>query len=102
MKRRPGLVLDVVGENRTHPRLDLEALADEMGIDPAELRRRNFIPKDAYPYQTPVALQYDSGDYATTLEMALKAADYAGFEVRREEAQGKISRTGRKRKIREK
>ena len=32
-------------------------------MDPAELRRRNFIAKDAYPYQTPVALQYDSGDY---------------------------------------
>ncbi len=67
----------------------VDLAADELGIDPAELRRRNFIPKDAYPYQTPVALQYDSGDYGTTLEMALKAADYAGFEARRREATGR-------------
>ena len=67
----------------------VDLAADELGIDPAELRRRNFIPKDAYPYQTPVALQYDSGDYGTTLELALKAADYAGFEARRREAMGR-------------
>ncbi len=64
----------------------VDLAADEIGMDPAELRRRNFIPKDAYPYQTPVALQYDSGDYGTTLELALKAADYAGFEARRRDA----------------
>ena len=70
--------------------------ADELGIDPAELRRRNFIPADAYPYQTPVALQYDSGDYGTTLELALTAADYAGFETRRRAAmaQGKLRGIG--------
>ncbi|MGA8756212.1 MAG: xanthine dehydrogenase family protein molybdopterin-binding subunit [Stellaceae bacterium] len=64
----------------------VDLAADEIGIDPAELRRRNFIPADAFPYQTPVALRYDSGDYQTTLELALKAADYAGFEARRREA----------------
>ena len=64
----------------------VETAAREMKIDPAELRRRNYVPKNAYPYQTPVALQYDSGDYFTTLDMALKAADYAGFEKRRQEA----------------
>ena len=42
----------------------VDLAADELGIDPAELRRRNFIPADAFPYQTPVALQYDSGDYS--------------------------------------
>jgi len=66
----------------------VDVAADETGIDPAELRRRNFIPADAYPYQTPVALQYDSGDYGTTLDLALKAADYAGFEARRRAAAG--------------
>jgi len=68
----------------------------EMGIDPAELRLRNFIAKDAYPYQTPVALIYDSGEYFTTLEMALKAADYSGFEQRRQESarQGKLRGIG--------
>ncbi len=74
----------------------VDLAADELGIDPAELRRRNFIPKDAYPYQTPVALQYDSGDYGTTLDLALKAADYAGFEARRQEAmaRGKLRGIG--------
>ena len=65
-------------------------------MDAVELRRRNFIPKDAYPYQTPVALQYDSGDYGATLEQALKAADYQGFEARRHEAmaRGKLRGIG--------
>ncbi|HTZ37798.1 MAG TPA: molybdopterin cofactor-binding domain-containing protein, partial [Stellaceae bacterium] len=74
----------------------VDTAAREMKIDPAELRRRNFIPKDAYPYQTPVALTYDSGDYFTTLDMALKAADYAGFEQRRQEAarRGKLRGIG--------
>ncbi|HZX96033.1 MAG TPA: xanthine dehydrogenase family protein molybdopterin-binding subunit, partial [Myxococcales bacterium] len=64
----------------------VDLAADELGMDPAELRRRNFIAKDAYPYQTPVALQYDSGDYFTTLELALKAADVQSFEARRRDA----------------
>ena len=74
----------------------VDTAAREVKIDPVELRRRNFIPKDAYPYQTPVALTYDSGDYFTTLEMALKAADYAGFEKRRQEAakRGKLRGIG--------
>ena len=74
----------------------VDLAADELGMDPAELRRRNFIPNDAFPYQTPVALQYDSGDYGATLELALKAADYAGFEARRREAvaRGKLRGIG--------
>jgi len=74
----------------------VDLAADEIGMDPAELRRRNFIPKDAYPYQTPVALQYDSGDYDATLELALKAADYQGFEARRQDAiaRGKLRGIG--------
>ncbi|HEX3864383.1 MAG TPA: xanthine dehydrogenase family protein molybdopterin-binding subunit [Stellaceae bacterium] len=74
----------------------VDVAADELGIDPAELRRRNFIPSTGFPYQTPVALQYDSGDYHTTLEMALQAAGYAGFEARRQEAarRGKLRGIG--------
>ena len=64
----------------------VDRAAREMKIDPLELRRRNFVPTDAYPYTTPVALTYDSGDYFATLDMAAKAADYAGFEARRQEA----------------
>ena len=74
----------------------VDLAADELGVDPAELRRKNFIPTDAYPYQTPVALQYDSGDYFSTLDLATKAADYAGFEARRTEAarRGKLRGIG--------
>src|SRR3954454_13278532 len=74
----------------------VDLAADELGVDPAELRRQNFIPADAFPYQTPVALQYDSGDYQSTLELAMKAAGYPGFEARRREAavRGKLRGLG--------
>ena len=74
----------------------VDAIAHDTGIDRIELRRRNFIPANAFPYQTPVALQYDSGDYETTLAAALKAADYAGFPARRQAAaaQGKLRGIG--------
>ncbi|MEX2284001.1 MAG: molybdopterin cofactor-binding domain-containing protein [Gemmatimonadota bacterium] len=63
--------------------VDLGAL--ELGIDPAELRRRNFIASDQFPYQTPVALAYDSGNYAPALERALELAGYA--QLRAEQKQ---------------
>lgn len=68
----------------------------ELGIDQVEIRRKNFIPKDAFPYQTPVALQYDSGDYDATLDKALELADYAGFPARKAEAaqRGKLRGIG--------
>ncbi len=74
----------------------VDLAADELGVDPVELRRKNFIPADAFPYQTPVALQYDSGDYFATLDLATKASDYAGFEARRAEAarRGKLRGIG--------
>jgi len=67
----------------------VEKAAKETGLDPAELRRRNFIAPDAFPYQTPVALMYDSGDYAATLDKAMKLADVDGFESRRKESEKK-------------
>jgi carbon-monoxide dehydrogenase large subunit len=74
----------------------VDAVAHDTGIDRVELRRRNFIPADAFPYQTPVALQYDSGDYQTTLKVALKNADWDGFEARRlaAKAKGKLRGIG--------
>jgi len=74
----------------------VDAIAYDTGIDRVELRRRNFIPSDAFPYQTPVALQYDSGDYTATLDACLKAADYAGFPARQAaaKAQGKLRGIG--------
>ncbi len=72
----------------------VETAAREMKLDPAEIRRRNFIR--SFPYQTPVALMYDTGDYDATLEAVLKMADVAGFAKRREEAgkRGKLRGLG--------
>ena len=61
----------------------VDVIAQQTGIDRVELRRRNFIQPDQFPYQTPVALNYDSGNYQATLAAAMKAADWAGFEARR-------------------
>jgi aerobic carbon-monoxide dehydrogenase large subunit len=88
------------GAGRPEATFLLERLVDvaarETGIDRVEIRRRNFIKPDQFPYQTPVALQYDSGDYFSTLEAALKTADWAGFEARRAEAakRGKLRGIG--------
>ncbi len=66
-----------------------DVIAHDTGMDRVELRRRNFIPAGAFPYQTPVALQYDSGNYERTLEVAMKTADWAGFPARRAQAQAR-------------
>ncbi|MGI9337868.1 MAG: xanthine dehydrogenase family protein molybdopterin-binding subunit [Gammaproteobacteria bacterium] len=60
----------------------VDAAARQLGIDRIALRRKNFI--DAFPYQTPVALEYDSGDYHASLDKALKLADWDGFAARKE------------------
>jgi carbon-monoxide dehydrogenase large subunit len=67
----------------------VEKAARETGIDRVELRRKNIIPPDAFPYQTPVALQYDVGEFEKTLDMALEKIDYAGFEKRRAESKSR-------------
>ena len=70
----------------------VDKAATELGMSPVEIRRKNFI--DTFPYATPVALEYDSGDYHATLDMALELADYEGFEDRREEARSRGRRRG--------
>jgi carbon-monoxide dehydrogenase large subunit len=72
----------------------VETAAREMKLDPAEIRRRNFIRE--FPYQTPVALLYDTGNYEATLGEAMKLADVAGFPARRQEAaaRGKLRGLG--------
>ena len=71
----------------------LERLADqaaaELGIDRAEIRRRNLIPASAMPYQTPVGPVYDCGDFPRLFERSLELADYHGFEKRRQDAAAK-------------
>ena len=61
----------------------MDVAAKQVGMDPAEFRRLNFIPKDAFPYQTAVALQYDIGDYEPLLDRAMTMIDYKNFESRR-------------------
>ncbi|HEX7794085.1 MAG TPA: aerobic carbon-monoxide dehydrogenase large subunit [Vicinamibacterales bacterium] len=54
----------------------MDILADELGIDPVELRRRNFVKKDQFPYQSALGFTYDSGDYHKTLDKALDKIGY--------------------------
>jgi carbon-monoxide dehydrogenase large subunit len=66
----------------------MDLAADETGLDPAEIRRRNLIPPDAFPYTTAIGTEYDTGDYAKALDEALRIAGYddllAEQAVRRE------------------
>ncbi len=62
----------------------MDMLAGDLGIDPAEIRRRNFIPPETFPYRTPTGASYDSGDLGRALDTALRAAGYT--ELRREQA----------------
>jgi carbon-monoxide dehydrogenase large subunit len=70
----------------------VSAVAREMNIDQAEIRRRNFIT--SFPYQTPVALQYDTGDFNACLTGAIELADVAGFPQRRAESEKRGKRRG--------
>ncbi|MDH3582129.1 MAG: xanthine dehydrogenase family protein molybdopterin-binding subunit, partial [Hyphomicrobiales bacterium] len=72
----------------------VETAARELGVDPADLRRANFVTE--FPHQTPVIMNYDVGDYHATLDAALKAADYANIGQRKTEAasRGKLRGIG--------
>ena len=75
------------GAGRPEASYLLERLVDRCaavaGLDPIEIRRRNFIKPEDFPYQTPVALEYDTGDYDAAVDKALDLADYGGFNERR-------------------
>ena len=64
----------------------MDLAANELGRDPAELRRQNFIQPDQFPYETPVVLQYDSGNYEASLDKALAMADYPELRRMQQEA----------------
>ncbi len=70
----------------------VETAAHELGIDPAELRRRNFIT--SFPYPSPVGLTYDTGDYNATLTRAIELADVAGFGARKAASEAKGLKRG--------
>ncbi|MBL4741018.1 MAG: xanthine dehydrogenase family protein, partial [Sneathiella sp.] len=61
----------------------MERAARDLDVDPTELRLQNFIQPDAYPYETPVIMTYDSGDYPLTMKTAKEMIDYDGFEARK-------------------
>lgn len=70
----------------------VETAAKELGIDPGELRRRNFIRE--FPYATPVGLTYDTGGYEATLDRAVELADVAGFPSRKAASEAKGLKRG--------
>jgi aerobic carbon-monoxide dehydrogenase large subunit len=88
------------GAGRPEAAYVIETLVDlaarELGIDRAELRRRNMIPASAMPYKTALVYTYDCGDFGRNLEDCLKLADYAGFAARHRDskARGKLRGMG--------
>ena len=59
----------------------MDLFAGEIGMDPAEVRRRNLVPSDRFPYQTPCGAHYDSGDYLGALDKVLAGSGYAGLRA---------------------
>jgi carbon-monoxide dehydrogenase large subunit len=60
----------------------MDLIAHDLELDPAEVRRRNFIPPDAFPYQAATGLTYDSGNYAQGMERALELLDYPHWRAK--------------------
>ena len=69
----------------------VDLLAAKLGMDPADVRRKNFIPKSAFPYTNAGTLEYDSGDYEATLDLALKMVDYD--QLRAKQRQQRVNLT---------
>src|SRR5207244_7793774 len=65
----------------------VQTAAYELGVDPAELRRQNFIPADKFPYTSATGFEYDSGNYEPALDLALEKVGYA--ELREEQARAR-------------
>lgn len=86
------------GAGRPEATYQLERVIDkaarELGVDPVALRRQNFITE--FPYATPVAVEYDTGDYNATMDKLEEIADFAGFDARRSasESKGKVRGLG--------
>ncbi|PXW24757.1 xanthine dehydrogenase family protein molybdopterin-binding subunit [Paraburkholderia caballeronis] len=74
----------------------LDLAAAELGLDRAEIRRRNLVAHDKLPYRSPMGLTYDSGEFARNMARALELAEWDGFEARRAQslAQGKLRGIG--------
>jgi aerobic carbon-monoxide dehydrogenase large subunit len=74
----------------------VDVAAAELKMDPAEIRRKNYIAPEAMPFKTSLIFTYDSGEFDKTMELALKLADIAGFESRKKDAhkRGKLRGLG--------
>lgn len=71
----------------------IDRFADEIGMDPAEVRRRNLVPKFTEPYTTGIGTAYDVGDYPEALRMVLEAADYDGLLAEQAERRARGDRS---------
>ena len=87
------------GAGRPEANFLIERLMDKaarsLGLDPAEIRRRNYIPPAAFPYRTYLGDVYDGGEFARMLDGVLKAADWSGFPARKAESRGRGKLRGR-------
>ncbi|TAL02116.1 MAG: xanthine dehydrogenase family protein molybdopterin-binding subunit [Rhodospirillaceae bacterium] len=85
-----GLLGAYRGAGRPEIAMNLEQLVDaaamKLGLDRFEIRKRNLIARDQYPYTTPQGTQYDCGDHAALVAIAEEKADWKGFEARRKDA----------------
>ena len=74
----------------------IDKAATELGLDPTNLRRQNFIKSDQFPYVTAAGLNYDVGDYDAVMDRLEHHADLKGFAKRRKksEAKGKLRGLG--------
>jgi aerobic carbon-monoxide dehydrogenase large subunit len=74
----------------------MDLFAAEIGVDPGEVRRKNLIPSDQFPYSTPTGATYDTGDYVTALDKALEGAGYAELraEQQRRRERGDVLQLG--------
>ncbi len=86
------------GAGRPEAIIAIEQLLDigakQLGLDRVEIRRRNLIPPEAMPYETPNGPIYDSGEFETAMDKALKLADWDGFAARRAESEANGKRRG--------
>ncbi|HEY2770022.1 MAG TPA: xanthine dehydrogenase family protein molybdopterin-binding subunit [Solirubrobacteraceae bacterium] len=69
--------------------LMMDQAADELGMDPLEIRRKNFIPKEDFPAELPIGVVYDSGDYEKSLDKLLEHVDVAAFRKEQAELRSK-------------
>src|SRR5262249_17702894 len=72
----------------------MDVVAYDLKLDPVEVRRKNLIPPNAFPYATPTGATYDSGNYQPTLDKALQLADYAGFKQQQAQLRAQGRRVG--------